>query len=181
LWLRIIFEIVLTLLVIFIGSVFWVYSLLPSTFERWIGDDERISTSLEAMRKSGLRFKMSFDEVRKSEEFERILMSGNSNELRVWAIVRWSSFSGVIALLFGSFILHWSYLLINSLAFFLMYVVGLAGVIGVAGKQVAFNAQIIQKWRMMDSAGCEKFCTETNPKFATVFRVANITGGEPAI
>jgi hypothetical protein len=136
---------------------------------------------MEAIRKSGLRFKMNFDEPKKSEEFEGMLTSGNSNKLRVWKIAKWLSFSGVIALLFGSFILHWSYLLINLLAFLLMYVVGSIALVGVAGTQVAFNARVIQQWRMMDLAGCEKFCTETNPKFAMVFRVANTTGGEPAI
>jgi hypothetical protein len=165
----------------FFGSFFWVYLLLPFVFEKWIGNSERVSTSMEAMRKSGLLFKMNFDEPKKSEEFERILTSGNSGKFRVWRRAKWLSFSAVFALLFGSFIFHWPYFLVNLLAFFLVFVVGPAGVIGIAGTQVAFDAKVIQKWRMIDSAGCEKFCTETNPKFATVFRVANITGEEPAI
>jgi len=181
LWLKIIFEVVLTLLVMIFGALFWVYLLLPFVFRRWIGDGERVSTSMEAIRKSGLRFKMNLDEPKKSEEFEMVLTTSNSNTFRVWAIKKWFSCSVVIALLLGSFILHWPYFLINLLAFLLVFVVGPAGVVGIAGTQVAFDAKVIQQWWMMDSTGCEKFCTETNPKFATVFRVASITGSEPAI
>jgi hypothetical protein len=128
-----------------------------------------------------MKFTKEYLEAKKSEEFETILTSCNSNALRVWTIAKRSSFSGVIVLLFGSFFLHWPYLLVNFLVFFLVYVFSAAAGMGVAGKQIALDAQIIQQWRTIDSAGCEKFCTETNPKFATVFRVANTTGGEPAI
>jgi hypothetical protein len=180
LWLKIIIEIVLTLLVMFFGCGFWVFLCVPSSFERQIGDRKRISISTEAIRKSGLGFKKGYLEARESEEFEAILTSCNSNAFKVWAIEKWSCLTVVIALLFGSFFLHWSWLLVNLLVFLLMFAFSLvAGAL--ASKQIALDAQIIQQWRVMDSTGCEKFCTETNPKFATVFRVASTTGGEPAI
>ena len=180
-WLKIIIEIVLTSLVMFMGALFWAFLRLPSVFESQIGDGEKVSFSMDAIRKSGLGFKKGYLEAKKSEEFETILTSCDSNAFRRWTIAKWSSFSGVVVLLFGSVFLHWPYLLVNLLVFFAVYVFSLAAVMGVAGKQIALDAQIIHQWQKRDSAGCERFCTETNPKFAMVFRVASTTGGEPAI
>jgi hypothetical protein len=185
LWLNIIIEIVLASLVMFSGCCFWAFLRLPSDFDKGIGDAERVLKSMEVARRSGIRFKMSFDEEHlgalESESFETILTTSDSNAHRVWTIGKWVSFLVVVLLLFSSFFLQWSYFLINLLAFLLVYVFSSMAVLGVVSKNIAFDAKLIQHWWKLYSDECEKFCIQSNPKYATVFQVVSKSFVEPAI